>query len=779
MRMIEKLCRSVVVRSLSVVAVACCGLAPQGCGGRTERGKDATTDSSDHEEPASPFDAGSDASIASTEGAAPEATAAIDSGDSGPDTADGMPDAGDGMPDAADVPGAAPDAADAGLDSAIAAIASCAALSPTGDILFDIGHDQSILTLRRAGDRILSEDEVGHWILWDSTQRSQILSGDAGTIPEGTDSLSLAAPATIGGADITPSDVPGVDMAAGTVAIAASTSIAVLSATDGHALGTVSVSAPDLPGVFGLATDGSYVWVASPSGLTAWSTSGTMLVRRPGDYSNARIFAAPTELRVGASPAADVEIVSMATGASTVVVPSGALSSPFASWFLDGARFLTVEAYGGSGARTNVTIYSAAGVQENQVVLSLEAQIVVGQGNYYWAMGFGRVQVFAVEGDSTPVWSDPSTDSDVVASIGAGSTLVFSTGTNLVEIVDLSGATVTRRIVTLPPGEVVEMFDSDSAGNWAISGNTVIFDGASAFGPGGPRPLNCGHITSIAGTDTGRVAIATEADQLLYVDLQSTNRAIVGAYALLATQAAISGDGTVLATSDGSGSSVNVFSLPGGANLDAFVFPDALSDFSLSRGGTTLGRVGSTFVAAGLTYTHRLLDVATGAASFTDTYAGLGPGGAGGSPSIALSPSGALAATSAFPVMPRSSAATTNVVSGGRVVQSLAGYPVGFVDDTHLVVKSYSAPDFGDPVYAGSFLCDLASGSIVPLALPELEKFVSIGTTRIYAAETNSIYNLSDGAVAWSAPGAPQVVGDVAGGYVVFARDHGVVVQSY
>jgi hypothetical protein len=685
----------------------------------------------------------------------------------------------DASVDASDLGIDEPDASDAAPVPVVGMAQPCAAISPTGSILFDLGHANPINLLSQSGDRLLSEDAGGHWVLWDVTRRTQIVSGDVDS-SSGGPFLALPPTAIANGN----TQQLGVTMAGTTMAIPTSTSIILRSAADGHTLYTISLGA-GIDANYGLASDGSYVWVASPSSLEAWSTAGKRLVNRSGDYLNSQIFAAPTQLQVGQSPVADLELVSTVNGSSKVALRTNSLSNGFGSWFLDGSHFVsTLEQDNTEGVTTTITVYSAAGVKQDQVELPFGATPIVGQGQYFWTtMGetYNAPEVFAVAGGTTPAWveTDPT---NVAVPVGAGTLVAFADngGTSL-HILDLSGAKITETTIGFPL-EGAGGFSADFAGNWSVSSGgsgSLIYDGATAMGPSGPQPMNCGQVTSIAGAATGTVAISVEAGQVLYIDVQASPRALVGSLGFSAQKVALSNDGSLLAAE---GATLRVFDIPGGTTRD--IFPTAFA-FSLSAGGTTLGESTERLdaVSRNSVFTRRLADVATGATYLTDAFA-TSIGFAGEAlPTIALSPDGTLAAICDFAAEPPTASATTNIFSGGRIVGTAQGYPVGWLDNERLVVNTYTDVDSGPvnpPRYAGSSICNTEGAVVAAAPFPELGAFslVGAGGAQIYDPLTNTIYNVSDGSVVWTSSDSPQGIGDVAGSFVVMLSSHQVLVES-
>jgi hypothetical protein len=682
------------------------------------------------------------------------------------------------------------DSSDAQPIPIVGMVQPCAMPFASGTTLLDLGHAQPIAVLKQSGDRVLSEDLSGHWILWDTSSRLQVASGDADSLPPGSAGLSVALSPNLGSNLVEPYFGSfALDMAAGTIAVPTMASVTLLSSIDGHPMRTIPLPAA-LVGTlsaFGLATDGSYLWVASASSLNAWSTSGKMLVNLPGFYLSSSIFAAPTELRVGQSPQANgdnaFELVSMSTGLPT---KTQVLNDRFESWFNDGSRFMTAS----RGNVTTVTIYSAAGVKQSAQVLPFTAQGIVGQGGYFWSTDSNfpnaALQVFAAGGGTMPVWIDQLSSQAPTTPMAAGNFVAFKdSASGPLNILDLSGPAVAESAV--PFSGSADFFDADPTGNWAVSSGSLVFDSADATGAGGPEPLDCGQVSSIAGAASGRVALSTEAGQILYIDIQETPRTLVGALGFAADKLAISSDGTVLAAAMLGAGPLRVFDLPSGSNPMTWTYAGGpngpfLFDFSLSLGGTTIGQITEITDDSARThpFTRTLAEGPTWSASLTDALV-LPFSAGGGLPSIALSPSGAFAALCDFQSSPPVGSATTNIFNGGRLVGSAHGYPVQWLDDERLLVQTFADPDsgFGISSYLGSSVCDPQGNVTALAALPEVSELRAVGANQVYSPFNLTLYNLVDGSVAWTSP----VLGpsnDLAGSsFLVVATDHRVIVEAH
>ena len=167
-----------------------------------------------------------------------------------------------------------------------------------------------------------------------------------------------------------------------------------------------------------------------------------------------------------------------------------------------------------------------------------------------------------------------------------------------VDVLDLSGPTISATRHRLPVAAGV--FAAESASSWAIAGgyfaSGVVFDSDNLEAEGGPAPLNCGAAYTIAGSDSGQVAISTASGQILYVDLGT--RTLVRVVNSVSGKVELSGDGSVLgATGDAFNAqyavdpSVKVYAMPSGELLHTWptTYREAF-DVSVAQGGARVGR---------------------------------------------------------------------------------------------------------------------------------------------------------------------------------------------
>jgi hypothetical protein len=625
-------------------------------------------------------------------------------------------------------------------------------------ILLDLGHSSPILQLREEATSVLSQDNGGHWVLWNYASGGELASGDQFFAP--TPSLSVAQ--------------WEVDMAGPTVVIGLTNSVEVRSSTDGHILSLIvsPMIDPDpftlpAPTWWKLASDGSYICAGSNNGLSVWDVTGKLLVSKTGDYSAANVFAAPDQVQVaqGAAGHSVIETISIADGSSTV---GPAFDGAFNSWFLDGNRFLTNEG-------NTVWTYSSASVKQAIIALPTVANLT-GQGNWIWTYdseGYS-LDIYPVGGSSPAATFGRGV---LAVAIPSGGTIgLLSYGTGAASVIDLSGSTPSKVDFTFPIA-YINAYAAASGSQWLVGNqHGVIVDGASLTS--GIRYFGFGTAWSIAG-GTDRVAIATAVGQIPYFDPSlNTPEGFIG---FSSSKLAMSSDGTVLAaaanTNDSqyeSDATLNVFSLPSETVINSWPYTfygsPTLFDFSLSGSGETIGQILGTL---GTAPTVRQVTATSGGPIL---WSDVTPAANGASP-IRLSPDGTLIAVSNGTEYTTS---TTNIYKNGLLVTAVSGWVIGWIDNERVLVNTYAIdPITGLTVYAGAVIYNAAGTNIATPSLPELRSIQPVTADSIYSPQLNSIFSLTSGAPTWTSPNSSTGVGAVAGGYVVYASGSRVLADSY
>jgi hypothetical protein len=639
--------------------------------------------------------------------------------------------------------------------------ATVSLLLGVADVLLELGHNGRISLLRLTPTRVLSQDNyANHWALWDY--------GTAGILAKGD--LSCARPQAV------PPCTPRADHAGQVLVTETASGLESRSAADGSLVATIKVSAS----WWALATDGSYICTGDSKGLTVWSTAGSMITARAGDYSNAVAFAAPAEVRVALGPAGTnvVEAISVPAGASS---PSPAFQGQFNSWFLDGERFLT-------NIGNTVWTYSKAGVQQDLTSVSSVLSLT-GQGAWFWTTGnVSGLNIYKVGASGTPAASYPGGADPPLAS---GLTILVPQRGSA-NMIDLSGSAPT--MVTYPMPVSPTAYGAVSSSQWMVgNGWGLLLDGASVGST--PRYFGYGIAMSIAGS-TQRVALATALGKVLF--LNAATRSLEGTMDLpglsglpvsesLYPKLSLSSDGTVLAVAANlSGSSqdlsIYIYSLPSASLTYRWAYPTPYPspqypvDMTLSGSGTVLGQViQQCGVAPSCSASRQVTAPTAGAVIWSDSSQSGQP--------IRLSPDGTLIAASSAQDSTdggRNGTAGTNIYRNGTLVTAVPGWPVGWVDNNRILVNSYSGTGAG--AYKGSALYDSSGVQLATPSLPELGQnggeIQSAGADSVYDVFWNSIFSVKTGTPTWvSAPGSG--VGAAAGSRIVFVSGNQVFSQPY
>lgn len=606
-------------------------------------------------------------------------------------------------------------------------------------VLLELGHSNQISFLRFDGYRVLSDDSNGHWVLWDYASGTNLANGDS----------------------------VSVDMAGTTVVIDRGNSFEVRDYLDGHIVTTISPTAT--VAWWKLASDGSYICTGSPSGLSVWSASGQLLVSKAGDYSAAKSFAAPGEVRVALGPAGQqvVETISTTDGTSSVTPP---FLGQFNTWFLDGARFLT-------NLSTTVWTYSQTGVQQSVIALPT-IENLTGQGNWVWTASGAfpdyPLTIYPVNSGTPAAVFSLTVLTSVIPSSSTIGILPYGTGAN--SVIDLSGSMPSKVDYALPIA-YTSAFGAASSNQWLV-GNShgAIVDGASLSNT--TRYLGLGTAWSIAG-GASRVAVATASGAITVMNPSvPTPEATIN---FSSSKLEMSSDASVLASMANANDAqyetdrtLKIFSLPIGGLISSwpysFQYQDPfLFDFSLSGSGGTIGQVLGTSISGGFSYSRQAEAINGGSIIWSDTGSG--------SP-ILLSPSGTLIAVSTKPGDPTS---VTNIFRNGTLVTAIAGSAVGWIDDGRLLVNSYLNVCTGRVCFIRYNGCSVYDPTGVQLStppLPELQQFQSVSSDWIYSPAKNAIYSVTSGAAVWVNADS-STVSAVSGPYVVYVVGTQVLTKTY
>lgn len=631
--------------------------------------------------------------------------------------------------------------------------------------LLDLGHANSVSFMRSTSNRLLSEDASGHWVLWDYATSAELASGDQNGFPW------------------------GVDIAGSAIAVGLPNGVELRSATDGHLLTTIAsplINPPQnlgvgntapIPGTswWKLASDGTYVCAGTKAGMAVWSLSGQLLASRQGDYSAAKVFAAPGQVQIalGAAGASVIETVSTSSGSS---ITGPAFSGNFSSWFYDGQRFLT-------NIGTTVWTYSAASVQQGIASLP-SVENLGGNGNWFYVYGSQYsttpLTIYPV-GGSVPAATFPFSALALYAQITPSANLLGVTygqggyTDSIINIVDLSGSTPVKTDLSTPP-ITSTAFAANSPTQWTIGNNEgLILDGPSLSTA--PRYYGYGAARSIAGS-SNYIAVAVAKGTIPYFSASSLTP--VDTIKFSSSSLALNSTGSVLAAfantqgsaANGSDRTLNIYSLPSGSATNSW--PSQVSSvtayqsaFTMSADGGTLGLI---LLGGGTvpTVTREVVPTAGGPVIWSDN-----PNPSNPYSLVELSPDGSMFAVSTV----GASGYTTSIFTGGQITTAVPGQILGWTDSTHILTSQFTYGKF--IFYAGAAIYDTTGALTSNVNIPQIQNFLPVSSSSIYYPPQNTIYSLTNGSSLYTSPLTTTGVGAIAGTQVVFATGNRVVVDTY
>jgi hypothetical protein len=642
-------------------------------------------------------------------------------------------------------------------------------LAVNGSSLVDLGHSAGVRYARLVGSTLLTQDGVGHWVLWNYTTGQNLVNGTAALFnPE--DSSFEPYP---------------VDLEGSTIVLQTSSGLEVRASADGHVLA-------EIPGTFSwfrLASDGSYVCAGNASGLSAWSPAGALQFTKAGNYANALVYAAPAQVQValGAAGTSVIETIAVPAGTSTV---SPAFQGTFSSWFTDGGRFLTDLPTGVSGG--TVWIYSSAGVQQDIAQLPNLLQLG-GTGNWYWTVqdvGQQLTQLYQV-GSGGALYSTFSAGEQTQA-LPSGNTLALASpypNYASLTIINLSSSSATSATYNLPVQQSATAYAANGTGGWvAATSGGVVVDGASTPA----RVFNYGAAMAVGGSTT-TAAVATASGNILLFD--ASTHALQGTLPQVATSLFLSTDGTILAATpvggrstvtdlyEGTDASINLYSLPSQSKIETFAYsqstaPPYLSGIALSSGGSVLGELFQTNDPC----VAQAVSVGGGNTLWCDSLASSEVA------QLALSPDGTLvAASTPLSTDIGGQLPTVSIYLNGALTTSLQGYGVVWLDNQHLLVDTYAYGNESLSYFVSANLYSPTGQLISTTNLPGINVLQPIppasgsAPSTLYSPTNNAIYSVSSGAELWSSGSLPNpfVLGAVSGADVIFPAGNLIVAEPH
>ena len=198
-------------------------------------------------------------------------------------------------------------------------------------------------------------------------------------------------------------------------------------------------------------------------------------------------------------------------------------------------------------------------------------------------------------------------------------------------------------------------------------------------------------------------------------------------------------------------------STPGGGNVSPFDL------IALSSDGTVLAQAG----ADG--FGHEVTSPDGTTVIWTDN-------GVPGPVCLAPTAGNPLAASNGFPSS-MGLPGGIDIINNGSLATAIDGYPVGWLDATHLLVGTYESGHLNTS-FAGAVIVSNTGTKVADSPLPEIKTLQLLGPDSIYARELNEIVSPTTGAVSWMSGDASSQLGAVAGSHVVFVSGARVLALS-
>lgn|GEM_PF-4895864 len=125
---------------------------------------------------------------------------------------------------------------------------------------------------------------------------------------------------------------------------------------------------------------------------------------------------------------------------------------------------------------------------------------------------------------------------------------------------------------------------------------------------------------------------------------------------------------------------------------------------------------------------------------------------------------------------------STSLYNNSTLVSAVSGIPIGWIDETHLLIANYAYQNGPGVVYSGSTIIDATGKTISTFPASSFPYIYSpsFGTGTVYDTTTNSIYFLTTGQVAWTGPTVSSPIsGALTVSNVVYVSGHQVYVVGH
>jgi hypothetical protein len=551
-------------------------------------------------------------------------------------------------------------------------------------VILDVGHHGQIADVYVSRDRLLSSG-WRDWVLWDASVRRILARGEVGGCQGYEDGVC---------------DDPcqgRVEMAGDVLGVSSCSTIDLLSSRDAHRLAALPADASTWVN-WGLATDGSYIWVDSFEGVVIKDVTGALLVSTDDDLPRRDlVFAAPDALRFVtlSSVGYQVRTISVATGMATSSEP---LTGELEGWFSDGSRFLTSDG-------PIVRIYSRDGTREEHRLHLTFVGKLGGYGDFFWNFDArsGQLEIRKLSDPNEIAYRRVFEPSELQGGFRQGGNSIAALGARSLQVVNVQGSGVEETSLEVATSNSA-VFGADAEGHWGIGDSSGLVH--TSFAP--ERPLSCGGVLEVLGSSSGMSVVGTPAGVLLF-ELAPESRRYLGAVRnahapYLRSRLELSRDGGVLGVATAlsspdpetpcvaSGEAVDVAGIDGSLRLLSLpdlaqlaVWPHTtgtyplLEEFSLSAGGRHVARVVA-HEAGSRTVQVSDLDgnVTLSLSAENDDVPRLSPDGSGVAVPLFVPGEAKDRCHRAY---------RTQLYDDGMLVATIPGFPLAWLDDDRLLVN--------------------------------------------------------------------------------------------
>lgn len=567
-----------------------------------------------------------------------------------------------------------------------------------------LGHSATVNFVGINGNRAVSQDYLGNWVLWNLETRTALARG-----------LS-----------------PSVEMAGKTLLYRLGNAARTADLETGKDAGTI----PDTTAVR-LSWDGTKIWSGGRNGLKVWSSQGNALVSLPGDFTGAVIEIFGDTLTLANHVQDSLVLISLASGQR---LSARKVDGNFHSWFLDRRYFMSLQG-------TVVRIYGRTG-ERIALMDAGPGEVLQGSASYFWT--FERtnyptypMRIFDLRSPGKAPRILPQESVTGIFGSTNSIAVTWSRNTGFVQIRLLEDSVRIDSCLRSTAG--LTAFAGDSSGNW-IAGNEngVVEAPQIGVNPRESRPLNPGQVRSVAGSNSDRFAVTTASGVGYVFRIEAGIPKLTGTLPNCGGKARLTADGKTLYCTAAHeydnqylpDRTLSAYGMEGLQKLKSWPYsvtaPSSegyLWDFDISADGKYLVReLGNTIEDTRLNVTDASTDsVALDSIPRTRTL---------NAPTVFPGAGHILVAGDTL----------TRIFKDGKLTDVINGKVLGWLDGTRfLAIRPYANKHLIHDVRTGESV-------EIPWAGPSMNSFNLVSDTVIYVPEAASFCAPSTGKTLWSIP---------------------------